>query len=441
MIFLLVISVVTALATALWPDWTASLVFSACLLVPFLYWTRKAVPTEDRTYLTRVVILAFALRVGCAYLVEALRLVDKQDALVYHTIGHLIALDLQHGRFQELIVSMGLFSHPGYYVLVGVVYFFFGPNILLGQNLNALASAFTVVPIYFLCREISLQPRAARLAAMAFAWFPNSIFWSTQLLKDSIVVLLEVALILDLVRILKGRFSTGTILRLILSTVVLAEFRFYLPVIVYGSCALAYFATAWQARGVRRGTTAVFVGAVLVTVLIAIVLTPTGWTSYLAVGEWYRLEGLNPLQGMREASMGGDSDFARGTRLHSPADFLKFLPIGLAHFLAGPLPWEARKLSHYLTWLDIPIWYPALALGFAGMVMLFRRRQAIPLMSIALGLTLCYSLLQANLGTAYRMRLQVTPFFLIAAACYWYRSKENAPRLDVSGTATNALDH
>jgi len=440
MIFLLVISVVTALATALWPDWTASLIFSACLLVPFLHWTRKAVPTEDRAYLTRMVILAFALRLGCAYLVEALRLVDKQDALVYHTIGQLIALDLQQGRLQELIASMGLFSHPGYYVLVGVVYFIFGPNILLGQNLNALASAFTVVPIYFLCREISLQPRAARLAAMAFAWFPNSIFWSTQLLKDSIVVLFEVTLILDLVRILNRRFSAATILRLILSTVVLAEFRFYLPVIIYGSCTLAYFVTAWQVRGVRRGTTVALVGAVLATALIAMVLTPKGWTSYLAVSESYQLEGLNPLQGLREASMGGDSDFARGTRLRSPTDFLKFLPIGLAYFLAGPLPWEARKLSHYLTWLDIPIWYPALALGFAGMVMLFRRRQAIPLMSIALGLTLCYSLLQANLGTAYRMRLQVTPFFLIAAACYWYRSTENTCPPGVSGAVANGPD-
>src|SRR5207245_158203 len=119
-------------------------------------------------------------------------------------------------------------SHPGYYLFTGAVYSIFGPNILLGQNLNSLISAFTVIPIYLLSREISVDPRVARLAALAFAWFPNTIFWSTQLLKDSLIVLLEVVLALDLIRAANGRFSRQLVLRLIFSTLLLAELRFYL---------------------------------------------------------------------------------------------------------------------------------------------------------------------------------------------------------------------
>lgn len=420
MTLLLVISAVTALATALWPDWTVSLFFPICLFVLLLRWFRSALPAEDRAYLTRVLVLAFVLRLSCAYLLEGLGLIEKQDAIFYHDAARFFAQELRVGRFQELYGWVGQLSHPGYYILVGLVYTIFGPNILLGQNLNALASACTIVPLYFLSREVSLQPRVARLAVMAFAWFPNSIFWSTQLLKDSIIVLFEVTLILDLVRLLNRRFSTGTILRLILSTVVLAEFRFYVPVLIYGSCALAYFVMAWQARGGWRGTTIVFVGVVLATALVGVLLTSGAWNFYLNLGEWYQLDGF------RFATMGGESDFAKSAKLGSPLGVLTFLPVGAGYFLAGPPPWEARKLTHYLTWLDIPIWYPALALGFAGLLMLIRRRPAIPMVSVILGLTLFYSLLQANLGTAYRMRLQVTPFFLIAASFYWYRSRENS---------------
>lgn len=417
-ILLLAVCAATALGTALWPEGTESLFFSVALFVLLLWWLRKAVPREERAYLTKVAVIAFALRLSCCYLVEALKLIESPDATHYHEIGARVAEYLRGGRFQEMYSWIITSAHPGYYFLVGVIYSIFGPNVWLARNLNVLISACTIFPIYFLSREVSPDLRIARLAVLAFAWLPNSVIWSTQLLKDSVIVLLEVMLILDLVRLLNRRFSTATILRLLATTVLLAKFRFYLPVLIYGSCAVAYVVMAWQARGGRRGSALAFLAVVLIIAVIGVRMTENFWSYYLKLSDWQRVEGF------RVATTGGGSDFAADARIRSPEEVLSFLPIGTIYFLAGPLPWEAKKLTHYLTWLDIPIWYPVLALGSAGMLILLRRRQAIPLISITLGLTLFYSLFLANLGTAYRMRLQVTPFFMVAAAWYWYHSRE-----------------
>ncbi len=412
MTWLLALTVLTALFTALWPDLTASLIFSVSLFVILLLWVRKAAPPEDREYLTRMVTLAFIIRLSCAYLVETLRLVDRLDAMGYHWIGTAVAQHVHAGRFQEAYRLGWASGHPGYYLLVGLVYTVFGPNVLLGQNLNALASALTLVPIYFLSREISSEPRVARLSVLAFAWLPNSVIWSTQLLKDSIIVLLVVTVALDLVRLLNRGFRLGAVVRLATTTILLGEFRFYLPLLIYASCFLAYLFMAWQARG--RSATLVFVSALLIIAALGMALPGNMWRGYFEAKAWQRLDEL------RTSTLGGESDFVKDANLGSLLEVLKFLPVGMAYFLAGPPPWEVSKPVHYLTWLDIPIWYPTLALGFAGMVLLLRQRHALPLVSICLGLTLFYSLFLANLGTAYRMRLQVTPFLLIAAGCYWY---------------------
>ncbi len=418
MTWLLILSVATAVGAALWPDVTASLIFPVVLFVLLVAWLGRTVPEEDRSYIVRMLVLAFGLRLFCSYLVENLALIEKHDALKYHWIGFRIAEAAQSGRFPELYNWIKGSSHPGYYLLVGAVYGVFGPNILLGQNLNALASAFTIIPIYRLGREISDDARVARLASLAFAWFPNSIFWSTQLLKDSLIVLLEVLLIADLVRALNGRGTAGVFVRLVCSTLLLAELRFYLPILIYLGWGLGQVAFSWRTLRRFRGLNPAFVVAVIVIALLGASVTAGAWTRYLQLHE--------DIQSFRASTMGGGSDFGKDADLRSPLSIAKFLPTGITYFLAGPLPWEVSRLTQYLTWLDIPIWYPALLLGAAGMALLVRRRHAIPLVSICVALTLFYSVFLANLGTAYRMRLQVTPCFLIAAAWCRYHSRERA---------------
>lgn len=417
MIWLVLLSAVTGLAACLWPDVTASLLIPTSLFACLLVWLRKTVPAEDRDYLTRVLIVAFALRLACAYLVEVLRLIEKHDALKYHVWGIAFSELFSAWRFEEVHAWTKISGHPGYYLLVGTLYALFGPNILLGQNLNVLASALTVLAVYYLGREVSPDPRVARLACLGFAWFPNSIFWSTQLLKDSLIVALEVMLSLELVRLINRPFRLATLLRLLLWTSLLAELRFYLPVMIFASCGCVYLAVAWRSRGGRPGTSLVFLAVLALTCVIGWQLTGSPLGPYLQAPN---------IAAFRASTMGGESDFGKQADLASPEGLLQFLPVGIAYFLAGPLPWEAQRLSQYLTWFDIPIWYPTLALGAIGMGTLLRRRQALPLFAICAGLTLFYSLLLANLGTAYRMRLQVTPFFLIAAANYWYRARPAA---------------
>src|SRR5688500_11553348 len=115
--WLLLASALIATATALWPDLTASLVFSVALFVPLLLLARRGMPPAEARYLVNVAILALVLRLACAYLVEGLALIDKHDALKYHVIGTILKQYLQAGRFHEVYSWAAATSHPGYYFL------------------------------------------------------------------------------------------------------------------------------------------------------------------------------------------------------------------------------------------------------------------------------------------------------------------------------------
>ncbi len=103
----------------------------------------------------------------------------------------------------------------------------------------------------------------------------------------------------------------------------------------------------------------------------------------------------------------------------SSFDILRFLPQRTLTFLLAPFPWQIRNLRMVATSLEQPIWWYLFPFVIVGFLFLLRNkhvREFIPLLVYAPVLTLLFSVVQGNMGTAYRMRIQVLPFYLMMAA-------------------------
>jgi hypothetical protein len=98
---------------------------------------------------------------------------------------------------------------------------------------------------------------------------------------------------------------------------------------------------------------------------------------------------------------------------------LQYAPLGLFYFLTVPLPWQigaARQnmiIPENLFWLGL---YPLMVVGIRR-ALNRNRAGTVFLLLMTGGMCIIYTLLVANVGTAYRMRSQV--WLLLAPFAAW----------------------
>lgn len=83
-------------------------------------------------------------------------------------------------------------SEGWFFLLMAGLYRAFGPHLLVGTLLNAVAGVATALVGYVIARRIGSRP-GARLVAGLLAFWPSAMIWGTQFLKEQITMLLALA--------------------------------------------------------------------------------------------------------------------------------------------------------------------------------------------------------------------------------------------------------
>jgi bacteriorhodopsin len=97
---------------------------------------------------------------------------------------------------------------------------------------------------------------------------------------------------------------------------------------------------------------------------------------------------------------------------------LTAIPVGIIYLLFAPFPWQLASLRQSMALPEMLIWwlsFPLLVLGLWYGVKQ-RLRAVAPIVIFTTMLTLAYSLVQGNVGTAYRQRSQLLVFYFIFVA-------------------------
>jgi Dolichyl-phosphate-mannose-protein mannosyltransferase len=323
------------------------------------------------------------------------------DSFGYDRVGEALAQHWRHGTPPRLEYQTAGYTIGFHYVVAGI-YYVFGHVPFMIKILNMLLSA-SLVPLTFLLGRALSGRQTGLLAAGLVALWPPLIFWSTQILKDMLIVCLLLAAALSWVSFAR-RPRLLTLAAAVILAAPLVFLRTYMFLFWMTGLALGLFALAWRQRHP------------LLAVLLAVLVAGAGiyaGVEYTAL----KLLSLDVLiSRLSSIGTGGlEGSFFEGVAYRSLGDVLAFLPQGLVRFLVSPLPWKT-SLAHWHEAVGSVLRYVLLPFAAIGMVVIWRRERwaFLPiLITLFLGAGL-YAI--AFRGGGPRHMTQFYPYFLVCAA-------------------------
>lgn len=345
------------------------------------------------------------------------------DAFTYDTFGFALMKTWEGDRSYQYLVDLfsggGAASGWGMLYVVAVIYKIIGQNMLATQYVNSVLGAATAPLAYMISLELFPNKRVARVCALLTAFFPSLVLWTSQGLKDGpIIFLLTVAMLATLK--LGTRFSYKYLTALALALCGLITLRFYVFYIIVLSITVAFI------MGRQRLTAQSFARQFIIMGVVGLALAYFGVSRY--AGQQYESYGnMKQLQLMHlDASQSAQSGYGKDIDVSTPEGALSAIPIGLTYLMLAPFPWQLTSLRQMITLPEMLLWWlsiPLLVLGLWFAVK-HRLREVAPILIFTTLLTVTYSILMGNVGTAYRQRAQLLVFYFIFVAIGFVLLKE-----------------
>lgn len=371
----------------------------------------------ERLFLFRLFAGALLIRVLLATLIYVFRLQEffGGDAITYDFFGfaQLKAWggDRYYGSLVNVFVGGGEGSGWGMVYLVAGIYGVIGRNMLATQYFNSVLGAATATLIFHCANHVFTNVRVARLAAMAVAFYPSLVLWSSQGLKDGPIVFL-LALSIYATLKLDQKLSVKYLTILVCSLFALLSLRFYIFYMITVAIGGAFVI------GMRALTVTSFFRQFTIMIALGLALTYLGVTRYANL-QFERFGSLQALQVSRlDASRSAQSGFGSDLDVSTTQGALSTIPVGLLYLLFAPFPWQVASLRQSITLPEMIVWwasFPMLVLGLWFSIK-YRLRQISPILIFTVMLSLAYSVFQGNVGNAYRQRAQLLVFYFIFVA-------------------------
>ena len=387
-------------------------------------WMISQFKIEER-FLFQLFTIAVLVRilVGTLIYVFQMQTFFGGDASTYDYFGYALLKAWEGNKDYQIAVDIfsggGASSGWGMLYMVAAIYKIVGRNPLAVQFVNAVVGAATAPLAYMISIEIFPNKRVARICALLSAFFPSLVLWSSQGLKDGPIVFLLVLLMLATLK-LGNRFSFRYLTALALALCCLITLRFYVFYIAVLAITVAFI------LGRRRLTAQTFARQLIVMIIIGVALAYFGVSRY-ASRQFDTYGNFRQLQIMRlDSSRRAVSGFAEEVDVSTPEGALSALPLGLSYLILAPFPWQLSSLRQAITLPEMIIWWASLPLLVLGLwfAVKYRIREVAPIIIFTTLLTLTYSILQGNVGTAYRQRAQLLIFYFVFVAIGYVLMKE-----------------
>ena len=387
--------------------------------------------SDDKDFVTKVFLIALLARLAFGILVHYFDLRDffGGDALTYDHYGNRLneiwagnaVMDDYESR--KAMATSG--SGWGMNYFVGAIYYVLGRNILAAQSICAVVGAATAPMVYVCAKKVFQNIRVARFSAIAIALFPSFIIWSSQLMKDGLIIFLLV-LAMTMVLQLQERFGYAAIIVLVLSLFGIMSLRFYIfymvAVAVGGSFLIG---TSNSIRSI--------VGRSAALVIIGVGLTYFGVirTATVDLDRFGNLEAVQRSRG--DLARSAKSGFGAESDVSTTDGAITALPVGLTYLMLAPFPWQMGNLRQAITLPEVLIWWMLIPLSLYGLwyTVKHRLRTAFPILIFTITLTIAYSIFQGNVGTAYRQRTQIQVFLFMFIAVGWVLMKEKRENVKI----------
>ena len=370
----------------------------------------------ERTFLLRLFVIGLLIRVlvGAVIYVAHFEVFFGGDALTYDTFGQALMAVWHGDSYQAAAIQRFMSSGAGAWgmlYLIAGVYELIGRNMLAIQFINAAVGAATPAVIYYVAQHLFTNVRVSRLAALLTCFFPSLVLWSSQALKDGIIVLALALAILATLRLME-MVTVRYVVILAASLLALLSLRFYIFYMMTAAVVGAFVI------GMKSVNAEGLLGRFLAVAVIGLAFTWFGVIRYAGI-QLERYGNLEAVQRSRlDAARSAESGFGKDVDVRTTEGALSAIPMGVLYLLFAPFPWQLESLRQSLTLPEMIVWwlsFPLLVLGF-WFAIKHRLREISPILLFTTMLTLAYSLFQGNVGTAYRQRSQLLVFYFIFVA-------------------------
>lgn len=308
------------------------------------------------------------------------------------------------------------FGWNGYSYVIGLYYYLFGYGPVSVKLINCFVGVINALIVFFL--SLNFNRRVARISCFLVMFFPSLVLWSTANLKDTVQLCISLVLVYSTVSFLRRkdfRFLIVVFISMLVQYFFVMRNTWLISMIflIMGS-AVYYFMRSKQKT-------------FLIVLLLFIVLAIPGRFKDRALSSIQaNINRLCIIQTGYVWTRGvtykifDDKYYYDKTLLNEMGliPFLCSLSKGFFHFMFEPLPQRISNPSSLVVFPQMLLWY---GLTFFMLVGFFRAIQYnFPVMAVILLYTLLFSLPIAlgsgNVGTVFRHRDLVTPFYLIFAA-------------------------
>ena len=380
---------------------------------------------EDRNFLLRLFILAVLVRLVVATIIYMGRMEEffGGDANTYDMFGKSLLQswhgDAYHSARYAGFIKSGAGAWGMLWVVAGV-YQLIGENRFAIQFVNASVGASTAVVVYYAAQMLFNNVRVSRVAAVLVAFFPSLILWSSQALKDGLIILALALGILATMHLME-KITLGYVLVLTLCLLSLLSLRFYIFYMMVAAVAGSFF------LGVKTLNAQSFMQRFAAIAVMGLAFTWFGVLRYAGT-QFERYGNLKAIQMSRTDQANAGSGFGKDVDVGTTEGALTAIPVGLVYLLFAPFPWDMATLRQSITLPEMFIWWAAFPLLVLGLwyALRHRLRHVAPIVIFTTMLTLAYSVFQGNVGTAYRQRSQLLVFYFIFVAVGAILLKERA---------------
>jgi len=420
----LIIAVVAALGicTFLFPEGVGAIVVISALTAVLLPLFLRGVPEPN--FIFRLFFLGLLVRVVVGLLIYVFQLQEffGGDAITYHYRGSLL-VDSWHGLVADDSYDVSRISEMsgsgwGMHYLVAAIYYIGGKNQLAAQAFFWVFGA-GIGPVVYICAyHIYKNFRVARFAGIMTAFFPAFVLWSSQLMKDGLIIFLLVVVMIAVLQ-LQEKFRYEWLAVLVLSMFGIMSLRFYIFYMVAIAVVGSFIIGLSNSPGAILRRSAILI-------LMGIGMTYLGVIRTATV-DFEQFGSLEQIQRSRlDLVKRAESGFGQGGDVSTTEGAISTIPIGFAYLMFAPFPWQATNLRQAIALPEVLVWWAMIPLLIGGIVYTVRHRlrEAFPVLLFSLMLTLAYSIFQGNVGTAYRQRTQIQVFLFMFVAVGWVVRKE-----------------
>jgi hypothetical protein len=389
-----------------------------------LLWTFLLAEGQEWMWLAKIFVGAFGLRLCIAFglyiIWPGLEVPDgihyagdsQQLAAAWHNLGFMSYAEIVQVPLQAF----------GYVYLNTAVFFVLGPYSINMQVLNCFFAGLAAIYTYKIGSHY-FDSKVARFATICTAFMPSMLFWTSQNLKDSIVLFLSMQVLWHASQGLRQSFYRIPMIGLIIAALATIRKETAIGLAVVIAVTLVFQSSS---RPINR----VFVSLASIIVL-GITLSSSG---YGFLGLEFAEERLNPttITNIRERTSLGGSALNTTIDTSSVGGLLAYTPMAVANFMLRPWPWEAtNSLTQIMTIPEsIFLWYPLFGFVLVGLVHTWRTgwvRNSL-IWVYVLAATIAAAPQYGNLGTAYRHRVQLWPCYFLLAGVGWYYWREKQRR-------------